>query len=496
MADHRVRTTMRDDFPKLPHDVESERSVLGSILLDNQSLVIATETLNPADFFLSQHHHIFDCMLSMGEKHIPIDLWTLKDQLEKAGDLEVAGGVPYISALMDDRPRVTNMAHYCAIVKQKSILRSLIHATNTIQQNAFEAKEDAGTLVKRATASLTMIGANCTPGESYREMFHTMTDFENSPGLTFAIDGFLQTRAATMVAGLSGQSKTFILLSMASSLLTGKKLWDLFDVKEVAARLVYLIPESSIGPFKHRLALFGLMEYVKNERLLIRTLSKGPTPLLSDPRILRAAQGADIFLDTAVRFNTEGNENDAADNQRGLAADIFALLGSGARLVVGAHHAPKNFATQTTMNLENVARGSGDITAMLATCWGVRQLDQDRNIVYVQNVKARDFEPCPPFELIGRPYIDAEGNFRVFKHPGESKSLAEELPDSTQNRKPSGASMDAREAKAAKLALLRKFLIEQPNLSTQEIADLYSKAGIKIQHGTIRAYKSELTNSK
>jgi hypothetical protein len=260
-------------------------------------------------------------------------------------------------------------------------------------------------------------------------MFHSFEEFGKSKELDFAIDGFLQTRGATMIAGLAGHDKTFIMLSMVKALLTGNKLWDLFAVKERATRVVYLIPESSIEPFKYRLKLFGLLDYVRDDRLLVRTLSKGPAPCLSDPRILTAAKDADIFLDTAIRFNfsNDSSENDATDNQRGLAADIFALLGASARSVIPAHHAPKGFAKETVMTLENIVRGSGDLGAMLATCWGVRQLDRDRNIVYVQNCKPRDFEPCGPFQLVGRPFIDTEGDFRIHKRPDESGFLQDEM---------------------------------------------------------------------
>ena len=149
----------------------------------------------------------------------------------------------------------------------------------------------------------------------------------------------------------------------------------------------------------------------------------GPTPCLSDPRILYAAKGAHVFLDTAVRFSTEGEENSATDNQRGLASDIFALLGAGASSVIGAHHSPKPFARENVMRLENVLRGSGDIGAMVATAWGIKQLDPNQNIVHVENIKPRDFQPPGPFQLIGRPYINDEGDFRIHKNPAECGSL-------------------------------------------------------------------------
>lgn len=83
-----------------------------------------------------------------------------------------------------------------------------------------------------------------------------------------------------------------------------------------------------------------------------------------------------------------------AEQGRVFAQSLFALLKAGARIIVGAHHAPKGFEREERMCLENILRGTGDIGAMLCAAWGLRQIDADSNRVYVQNVKARDFQPA------------------------------------------------------------------------------------------------------
>jgi len=77
------------------------------------------------------------------------------------------------------------------------------------------------------------------------------------------------------------------------------------------------------------------------------------------------------------------------------------------------------------MTLENVLRGSGDIGAMLAKCWGLSQVDATSNRIFVQNVKARDFSPCEPFVLQGRPSIDQTGCFELTNPPGFAGSLVD-----------------------------------------------------------------------
>jgi len=252
----------------------------------------------------------------------------------------------------------------------------------------------------------------------------------------FAIEGFLQEEGVTLIGGLAGHGKTLLMLAMAKSLLEQSPLfgYEPFSVLRPTHRILYLIPESSPGPFWSRLKLFRLQEHFRGDRLLVRTLSSRESVPLNDPRILRAAEGADVFLDTAVWF-MEGSENDAQDT-RPFAETLFRLLRSGARTITGAHHAPKGVENQDYMSLENILRGSGDLGAMLSICWGVRQIDAPRNQLYIQNVKPRDFEPCAPFIIEGRPHLDNAGHFLMAHKPGETGELSEHLPRRNKGGRP------------------------------------------------------------
>jgi AAA domain len=321
----------------------------------------------------------------------------------------------------------------------------------------------------------------------WQDVFHSYEEFKKAPPISFAIESFLQNQAATVIGGLSGHGKTLVMLSMAKALLCSDDdaMWGHFHVKNIAKRVIYLIPESGLIPFKRRLKLFGLTKYTKQQRLLVRTLSKGPAPSLSDKRILAAAEGAHVFLDTVVRFG-EGDENHARDNQQ-LASAFFALLKAGARTVVGAHHSPKQFARDRSMTLENVLRGSGDIGAMVDAAWGIKQLDASRTIIHIENIKARDFAPCKPFQLIGRPHIDDEGNFRMYKEPGECRPLEEEL-----RRKASGALQKASERRAAIMGRLRRYMKEDPKATGAELCERFAKHNQTIKPGTMGRYCAEI----
>jgi hypothetical protein len=190
--------------------------------------------------------------------------------------------------------------------------------------------------------------------------------------------------------------------------------------------VIYLIPEVGLSPFATRIKTFHLEQYVQDERFFFRTLSAQGQLLLSDSPLLEAVKGADVFLDTAIRFMV-GDENSAAE-QKQFADTLFALQRAGAHTITGAHHSPKSFGKDTFMTLENVLRGSGDIGAMLATCWGLSQIDANTNRIFVQNVKARDFAPSDPFIIQGRPSIDQVGYFELTHPPGFAGSLSDNKP--------------------------------------------------------------------
>jgi replicative DNA helicase len=138
----------------LPQNLEAERSILGAVLLDNHALNAAVQVLKSEDFFLPQHRHIFERMVQLSEKQQAIDTITLMEDLSRRGELEAAGGVAYLSQLADGLPRVTNVDHYSRIVKEKSILRGLIHSTAAIQEQAFASGEDADVILDRAESKI------------------------------------------------------------------------------------------------------------------------------------------------------------------------------------------------------------------------------------------------------------------------------------------------------------------------------------------------------
>ena len=141
----------------LPHNLEAERSVLGAILLHNDAFNLAAEVIDTHDFFRDAHRRIFDKMVKLAERGDAIDLVTLKEELGRSGDLEEVGGPAYITALVDGVPRSMNIEHYARIIKEKATLRSLIFSANKILATAYEAEEEADTILDQAEHAIFAI---------------------------------------------------------------------------------------------------------------------------------------------------------------------------------------------------------------------------------------------------------------------------------------------------------------------------------------------------
>ena len=178
----------------MPQNMEAERSILGAILLDNNALNPALEKLKPEDFFHDHNRRIYQQMVDLGEAQQPIDLVTLTDQLQRRGELESSGGAAYVSQLMDGVPHVTNVEHYAQIVKEKSMLRALIHATHSIQQQALEGEEDADAILDRAESDifrlaedrtrLGLVGVRDVVRENFERISQIFTEGKRITGLS------------------------------------------------------------------------------------------------------------------------------------------------------------------------------------------------------------------------------------------------------------------------------------------------------------------------
>ena len=218
----------------MPSNLDAERCILGAILLDNNALNTAIEALKPDDFFIPQHRSIFNQMIALGEAQHAIDLVTLTEELHRRGELESSGGAPYLASLVDGVPRVSNVEHYARIVKEKAMLRNLIHATHNIQQHAFDGEDGADTILDNAESSIFALAEDRVKAgllpikDIVRDNFERLEKiFREGKSVTGISTGYgeldkllsgLQPSELIILAGRPSQGKTALALNMAENI--------------------------------------------------------------------------------------------------------------------------------------------------------------------------------------------------------------------------------------------------------------------------------------
>lgn len=124
-----------------PHNLESEQCVIGSIIVEEETLVPVAEILDREDFYIDAHKVIYDSMIELGNERKPIDMITLTNRLKEKGYLDQVGGVTYLTSITNMIPTTSNVKVYAEIVKKNSTLRKLIKASNDIISMGYEASD-------------------------------------------------------------------------------------------------------------------------------------------------------------------------------------------------------------------------------------------------------------------------------------------------------------------------------------------------------------------
>lgn len=137
-----------------PQNIDSERSVLGAVLLDKDAVIKVIDILTFEDFYDTRHTMIYEAMLDLFEKRMAIDIVTLSETLESKGTLKEVGGSSYLAELVNETPSAANIIHYAQIVRNKAVLRRLIGAANNITELGYDEEGDISETLDKAEQSL------------------------------------------------------------------------------------------------------------------------------------------------------------------------------------------------------------------------------------------------------------------------------------------------------------------------------------------------------
>jgi len=309
----------------LPHNLEAEKSVLGAILIHNEAFNHAAELIDSRDFFRDAHRRIFDKMVALSERNDAIDLITLKDELQRAGELEEVGGPAYIASLADGVPRSANVEHYARIVKEKATLRSVIHAANRILADAYTAEEDADLILDGAEKAIFEIAEDkiregFTPlRDLVQSSFATIEKLQQHKGLVTGVPtGFvdldemtsgLQPSDLVLVAARPSMGKTSFVLNIAQHIGTQTEMTVGFFSLEMSKEQLFmrmLTSEARIDAHRFRSGYLNEKDYgrlshalgtLAEARVFIDdTASIGVLEMRAKARRLQAEHGLHLLI--------------------------------------------------------------------------------------------------------------------------------------------------------------------------------------------------------
>lgn len=137
-----------------PQNTDAELAVLGAILLDPDAIIKVADELEAADFYDQRHQIIYDAIIQLFTKRMPIDVVTLKTRLDDEKKLELIGGVAYLASLVNAVVTAAHVAEHAQLVRQKGVLRRLITASNEINRLGYQENEEVDSVLDRAEQTL------------------------------------------------------------------------------------------------------------------------------------------------------------------------------------------------------------------------------------------------------------------------------------------------------------------------------------------------------
>jgi len=264
-----------------PQNMEAEQAVLGAVLRDNEALSKALEILDRENFYRETHRLIFEAMVELFEHGEPIDLLTLQERLRLRERLEASGGVSYLSQLIDMTPTAGHVRHHAKIVREKAILRGLIHVGTEIVSQSYEDTEDVEMLLDRAEQSIFKIAEQkITPsynraGSIVKEALERIEDISQGKQPESSIKtGFteldkyivgLQKGDLIIIAGRPGMGKTALALNITFNVALSSKIPVAFHSIEMSNAQIgirTIASESRIDSNRLRMGKISTREWV------------------------------------------------------------------------------------------------------------------------------------------------------------------------------------------------------------------------------------------
>jgi len=281
---------MADNTIKLPpQNIEAEKSLLGSLMLDKNAIIKVADFLQTRDFYKPDHQEIYQAILELFEKSDPIDLLSVSSRLKEKNLLKEVGGNSYLTELINLVPTATHILNYAKIVQRKRILRDLIEASQEINLMGYNEQEDIDMLLDKAEQRIFSIAQR-----SLTQRFFPIKD-----GLEEAFERI--DRLSKHQGGLRGLPSGF---NDLDNILAGLQKSD----------LIILASRPSLG--KSSLAVNFAANIAINQKLPVGIFSLEMSKDQVVDRLIASLANVDLWRLRTGRLSSEGEDNDFSKIQQ------------------------------------------------------------------------------------------------------------------------------------------------------------------------------------
>ncbi|ROT97958.1 replicative DNA helicase [Marinobacter sp. R17] len=363
MANPIVKQTIPDsDTSRIkvpPHSIEAEQAVLGGLMLDNSKWDAVSEVIASADFYRQDHRLIYAAIERLAGEGEPLDVVTLSEFLDRAGDLEDAGGLTYLAEMAEKTPGASNIKAYAQIVRERSVLRQMIEVSGNIAESAFNPQgRTSDELLDEAERNVFQIAESRTKEGSGPQAINPILTkalgrieelFESGDAITGITTGFkdldewtsgMQPSDLIIIAGRPSMGKTTFSMNVVENALLGSNKPALVFSMEMPADSIVMRMLSSLGRIDQTRMRSGKLEeedwprltsavsLLKDKPLYIDdTPGLSPTEMRSRARRVARENDGEIGLIMVdylqlmrVPGNTEGRTAEISEISRSLKA--------------------------------------------------------------------------------------------------------------------------------------------------------------------------------
>lgn len=274
----------------LPHSVEAEQSVIGSMIMDREAIVAASEILTSEDFYNKQYGVLFDTMIELNDEGSPVDLVTLQNRLKEKDVPPEVSSLEFVRELITAVPTSANIKYYATIVSEKSVLRKLIRLNEEISNTCYAGKESLEFILEDTEKRVFQLVQKRSSGEFVpirQVVMNAMDKIEkaarNKGSVTGIATGFTDLDYRT--AGM--QPSDLVLIAARPSM--GKTAFALNIAQHVAFKLHQTVAIFSLEMSKEQLVnrMFSLESNVDAQKLR--------TGLLNDQEWERLIESAGVI---------------------------------------------------------------------------------------------------------------------------------------------------------------------------------------------------------